>query len=166
MYSENYYSSVTGQQQGSWQQAQPQPQQHAAYVNSMQQSHSNNIQSTPANTPYDGSYGFDQPIDRPSQQWIAPAAAASGSSYNYGFCQLPPGPTVPLIPSARHASKLSTQPWSHAGGESSHWQNEAPGTYAEPEQGAAAPVYPGAEPDSLKAVKDLPAVFQPIFTFR
>lgn len=169
MYSDNCYSHVPGGQQGSWQQtqqlAQPHPQQHAAQLNSMQQSHSYNFESTPANMPDDSSYVFDPRSHRPAQQRVAPTAAG-GSSYNYGFGQPPPGPTVPLMSSASHASSISTQPWSYAGGASSQWQNEPPSTYAEPEQAAAAPVYPGAEPDSLKSVKDLPAVFQPIFTFR
>jgi hypothetical protein len=158
-----------GAQQVSWQQtqqwAQPHPQKHAAHSNSMQQSHSYSSQATPANMNYDSSYIFDPRSHRPAQQRAAPAAAG-GSSYNYGFGQPAPGPTVPLMPSASHASSISTQPWSFAGGASSQWQNEPPSTYADPEQAAAVPGYPGAEPDSLKSVKDLPAVFQPIFGFR
>lgn len=170
MYSQNGYHN--GTQHNSWQQTQfgagpaaSQQQAHYGSISNMQHSYSSSLGAPPASTSWDGSNYTQQQSGRAPQQREAPAAAG-GPSFNYGFGQMPPGPTVPLIPSAAPVSSMQHQQWSHTGYANNQWQTDHQSTHAEAQQSAAAAAYPGAEPDSLKSVKDLPAVFQPIFNFR
>jgi hypothetical protein len=94
-------------------------------------------QSTRTNMPYSSSGQFGYQTP--------PPAAAGAAGFNYGFGQAQPTPAGP-------SSNMTSQ--------SHHYQPQ------QQQQSLHAHSFPGAEADSLKSVKDLPAAFQPIFNFR
>lgn len=161
------YSNYGGHH-GSW--PQPSAQQFTGPAQASQQQdhassmHTTSFHSTQTHMPVSRPGSFIPNLQGPSQQWgsTAPAAAAAGS-FNYGFGDVPAGPQPTVRPSPSHDS-MSTQnmAYSSAFNHQQQPQGAQPGQQHSTCEGA----FPGAEPDSLKSVKDLPAPFQPIFSFR
>lgn len=164
----SYYSQqfASGAQHTSWQQPSQAQQQFTGHASSMHPS-SSSLRSAETDMPWrDGSYQPYNPPHSSSQQWTAPAAAGGGSaSFNYGFGQAS-FDQQPSMPSYSHASQPT-----HSMGRLSSYHSTQPAQQqqqAGPGPGAPQfpPDYPNTDIDDLKLVKNLPAAFQPIFSFR
>jgi hypothetical protein len=157
-----------GGQHGSW--PQPSAQQCTGPAHASQQQdhassmHTTSFQSTQTHMPVSRFGSLVPPVQGPSQHWgsTAPAPAAAGS-FTYGFGDMPAGPQPKVRPSSTHSStSIQDMAYSSAFTQQQQHQGAQPGQQHRTHEGA----FSGAEPDSLKSVKDLPAPFQPVFGFR
>jgi len=92
------------------------------------------------------------------QQWTAAPAPPVTSNFNFGFGPVSAAQQTNLTPPYSSHAASGAPPIGPAGAYSNTWQGQQQSTMHQ---------HPNDEQaDSLKAVKDLPAAFQPVFSFR